>query len=348
MTRAIISATHVLCSIGRGTEQAWASVRAGIARIGNSHVMNRHFEPIQMGLVPEDALGTLTPDIEALPLPSRARRMLRLATPVVEALAADLATPVPLFIGAPELTATEAPWLRHLPAYLHVLTGAPIDIDRSVVIPRGRASAIIALELALKALDNEETSHVIVGGVDTYLDLRLLSTLDAEGRISGPRVMDGFIPGEGAAFVVLTNASLQSADRTVAVNAAASVKDPGHRYGQAPATGEGLSNALQQARDRMSPLAGPIATTFAGFNGENFDAKLWGIARMRHNDLFAPNMLMEHPADKYGDAGAATGAILLSLASHSLTDGSRFGPALVWAASDYEPRACAVLSLVTA
>ena len=67
----------------------WASARAGIGRIGNSHVMDRHFEPIQMGLVPEDALGALTPEIDKLPLPSRARRMLRLAAPSFQAVAKD-------------------------------------------------------------------------------------------------------------------------------------------------------------------------------------------------------------------------------------------------------------------
>jgi len=71
---AVIGASHVLCSIGSGTDQVWAAARAGIGRIVNSHVMDRHFEPIQMGLVPEDALGELNPEIEKLPLPSRARR----------------------------------------------------------------------------------------------------------------------------------------------------------------------------------------------------------------------------------------------------------------------------------
>jgi 3-oxoacyl-[acyl-carrier-protein] synthase-1 len=84
--------------------------------------------------------------------------------------------------------------------------------------------------------------------------------------------------------------------------------------------------------------------TFAGFNGESFDSKLWGVARLRHTDFFAPTMAIEHPADKFGDAGAATGAILAALAAMSLTTGTRKGPALVWAASDREPCACAVIS----
>jgi 3-oxoacyl-[acyl-carrier-protein] synthase-1 len=121
--------------------------------------------------------------------------------------------------------------------------------------------------------------------------------------------------------------------------------DPGHRYGDAPARGEGLAVALDQARQQLSEPLAPVATTFAGFNGESFDAKLWGVARLRHNDFFSPSMLIEHPADKFGDAGAAMGAILVALAAQSLANGTRSGPAFVWAASDREPRACAVVSV---
>jgi 3-oxoacyl-[acyl-carrier-protein] synthase-1 len=205
----------------------------------------------------------------------------------------------------------------------------------------------MALELAMNALQSNAASTVIVGGVDTYLDLRLLGTLDAEQRILGSQMMDGFIPGEGAAFCALTatGSSAPGNRPRPVVNAVASWMDPGHRYGTEPAKGEGLANALNQLRQRAEQLPGQIGTTFAGFNGENFDAKLWGVARTRHNDFFAPGMLIDHPADKFGDAGAATGSILLALAAQSLTGGARPGPALVWAASDGEPRACALVSV---
>ena len=343
---AVIGATHVLCAIGSGTDQVWASARAGIARIGNSHVMDKHFEPIQMGLVPEDGLGALTPEIDELPLPSRARRMLRLAAPSFQAVGKDIGRPVPVFVGLPALTPKEAPWLVHVPAYLQKLTNVPVDLKRSSIVPHGRAAGLMALELAMNAVATDPSATVIVGGVDTFLDLRLLATLDQEQRILGPRVMDGFIPGEGAAFFVLSGASANGAGSGVVVNGAASAMDEGHRYGIAPAKGEGLDAALKQLRQRAGQLSGPIGTTFAGFNGESFDAKMWGVARLRNDDLFAPSMMIEHPADKYGDAGAAAGAILLALAAKSLSLGARPGPALVWAASDREPRACAVVSMV--
>lgn len=341
---AVIGATHVLCAIGSGTDQVWASARAGIARIGNSHVMDKHFEPIQMGLVPEDGLGALTPEIDELPLPSRARRLLRLAAPSFQAVGKDVGRPVPVFVGLPALTPKEAPWIVHVPAYLQKLTSVPVDLKRSSIVPHGRAAGLMALELAMNAVAADPSATVIVGGVDTFLDLRLLATLDQEGRILGPRVMDGFIPGEGAAFLVLSGAAAKGAGPRVTVNGVASAMDEGHRYGTAPAKGEGLDAALKQLRQRAGQLSGPIGTTFAGFNGESFEAKMWGVARMRHNDFFTSSMAIEHPADKYGDAGAATGTMLLALAAKALSLGARSGPALVWAASDREPRACAVVS----
>jgi len=342
---AVIGASHVLCSIGSGTDQVWAAVRAGIGRIVNSYVMDRNFDPIQMGLVPEDALGELNPEIEQLPLPSRARRMLRLAAPSFQSVAKDIGQPVVLFIGLPELRDTEAPWLKHFPSYLQKLTDVPVDRARSVIVPKGRASALLALERALETLQADPAAVAVVGGVDSYLDLRLLATLDAEGRILGPRVMDGFIPGEGAAFFALSgeNASNARTGGRLVVHGAASSMDPGHRYGSEPARGEGLAVALDTLREQSSSPA-PVGTTFAGFNGENFDAKLWGVARLRHNDFFSKDMQIDHPADKFGDTGAAVGAILMTLAAKSLATATRPGPALVWAASDREPRACALIS----
>lgn len=349
MTSGVIVASSVLCSAGRGTEQLWAAVRAGISRIGSSHIMDRHFEPIQMGLVPEDALEPeLPPEIDALPLPSRARRMLRLAAPALKSVLAHAgAPPVRLFLGLPQLTVMEAQWIKGFALYLGKIAGVSIDAPNSRVVPSGRASALLALDLALDALDSDPTHPVIVGGVDTFLDLKLLATLDAQGRILGPRVMDGFIPGEGAAFLVLSHPSAAGeagGTMSITAQAAASASDPGHRSGPEPARGEGLAEAIDVLRGRLTNHGPLVATTFAGLNGESFDAKLWGIARVRHSDFFASGMVLEHPADCFGDAGAAMGAILLGLGATAISRGHRSGPALVWAASDGESRACALLS----
>jgi 3-oxoacyl-[acyl-carrier-protein] synthase I len=342
-----ITAMAALCSAGRGVEQLWASVRAGLSRIGSSHVMDRHFEPIQMGLVPEDALEEqLPPEIDSLPLPSRARRMLRLGAPALRSVLERAGEPpLRLFLALPELSLAEAPWMRGFSLYLAKSAGTTLDAPGCRVIPSGRAAALVALELALDALQQEPSRPVIVGGIDSYLDLKLLAALDAESRLLGPTVSDGFIPGEGASFLVLEHPSSAGANAAgVSIEAAASVQDPGHRSASAPARGEGLAAAIERLRGRLPDPSVLVASTFASLNGESFDAKQWGVARVRHQDFFAPEASMTHPADCFGDAGAAMGALLLSLGARALAQGERPGPALIWAASDGETRGCALLS----
>jgi 3-oxoacyl-[acyl-carrier-protein] synthase-1 len=132
----------------------------------------------------------------------------------------------------------------------------------------------------------------------------------------------------------------------VQVLGAASAADPGHRYSDKPARGEGLALALEKLEKVLPRPPGPIATIYAGFNGESFGAKEWGVARLRHGDSFAQTAQMEHPADCFGDAGAATGALLLALAQADLGRGARSGPALVFVSSDREDRACALLDFL--
>ncbi len=340
-----ITATSAICSAGRGVEQLWASIRAGLSRIGSSRVLDRHGEPIQMGLVPEEALEPeLPPEIDSLPLPSRARRMLRLGVPALRSVLASAAEPpLRLYLGLPQLSLEEAPWLRSLSLHLATMAGTSLDVPNCRVVPSGRAAALLALELALGALERDPKKPVVVGGIDTYLDLKVLAALDAEGRLLGRTVSDGFNPGEGASFLVLAHP--EAAGGTgVRVEAAASAQDPGHRYGSAPARGEGLASALELLRGRLPNPGSMVGSTFAALNGESFDAKQWGVARMRHADFFTPDSSVTHPADCFGDAGAAMGALLLSLGARAMERGERPGPALLWAASDGETRACALLS----
>jgi 3-oxoacyl-[acyl-carrier-protein] synthase-1 len=311
--------------------------------------MDRDFQSIHMGLVPENALEPeLPPEIESLPLPSRARRMLRLGAPALRSVLEHAGEPpLRLFMGLPQLKLEEAPWMKGFSLYLAKATGIALDVPNCRVVPAGRAAALVALELAMGALAQDPSRPVVVGGIDTYVDLKLLASLDAEGRILGPKISDGFIPGEGASFLVLAHPSSPAREGVaVSIEAAASAQDPGHRSGSAPARGEGLATAIERLRGQLPDPGLSVGSTFAGLNGESFDAKQWGVARTRHADFFSPDAGVSHPADCLGDAGAALGALLLAIGARAIAGGERRGPALIWAASDGETRSCALLSRV--
>jgi 3-oxoacyl-[acyl-carrier-protein] synthase-1 len=354
----VIDQTGALCSVGLGVRQVYASVKAGIGRVALSSVHDRSVEPIRMSLVPDDVLDPLPPEVESQSLTPRYRRMIRLASPALREAAAGLPegqSPLPVFLGLPEQHQGSTP--HHGtpdrtpidgPALIAAIAGSArvtVDAKRSQVFPRGRAAALLALDAGIRHLMEGGATSVLVGGVDTFLDLRVLAELDFEQRILGAHVPDGFIPGEGAAFVRLT--AVRAAGRgQVVVLATGTARDPGHRYSEQPARGEGLAQALEKMVAGLRDPPGVIETTYASFNGENWCAKEWGVARLRHSERFSVTGQLEHPADCYGDTGAAAGALLLALAGRALAGGDRPGPALVFASSDREDRACALVNVL--
>jgi len=342
-----IRATGALCAVGGSSDQVSAAVRAGICRYAETARIDRNLDRLRMALVPEDVLEPLNPEVDGLGLNDRYRRTLRLAAHALQQIAAqagDLAR-IPMLLALPEPAGAPPP-SGLLPA-LQKQAGVAFDERRSLLLPNGRAGALLALEHAAPLFE-QGAEYVMVGGADTYSDSRWLDQLESEGRLLTRRSLDGFVPGEGAAFLLLAPAPRRApagaAAGAITLVAAASAEEPEHFYAQGRATGEGLANCFENLR--AAPVAQPpVRSIWAGFNGEGFWAKEWGVARLRHADLFDPSAEIQHPADCYGDLGAATGAMLMVLAERAMSmSGGGASPALVFASSDRETRGCVTMT----
>jgi 3-oxoacyl-[acyl-carrier-protein] synthase I len=333
----------MMTPVGDSAAMTATSVQAGISAYMSSSIYNKRFQPMTLALTPEDALPPLHEELNKVAgLTSRQRRMLRLADKALaEALSAapGSITP-PLLLAGPEETPgcpkpIDASFLKHL----HVQGKGRFSLSRSKLFTQGRASGIEAMAQAWAMLSSETEPFVLVGGVDTYLDLYLLGTLDMHDRVLADGVMDGFAPGEGAAFLLL--ASQQTVEkhalkRLAQVCQPALADEPGHRYSQAPYKGEGLAQAMTAA---LSALNGQKANTvFASMTGENLHAKEWGVANIRNQSSLAEKLRFEHPADCYGDPGAAAGPLMIGLAALGMNDGQIQGPCLVYCSSEHEKR----------
>lgn len=348
-----IAGIGMVSSVGLSAALTEAAVRAEVNRFKESSILNRRFDPMVMALIASADLPPLAPEIEAAAgLTTRQARMLRLgAMALGQCLeGAPKAVPIPLLVGVPE--AHPEPPDRAAPAgpmFLEQLgrqAGRALDAGNSKVVARGRAAGFPALEAAIGLLASGAATSVVVGGVDSYLDLYLLGTLDLEDRIQAEGVMDGFIPGEGAAFLWLTapgGAARLGREVIARVDGAFVAEEPGHRYEKsAPYRGEGLDAAF---RGLFAAAPGaPVQTVYAGFNGENFNAKEWGIAYLRHKKQFSEEMAIEHPVDCFGDPGAALGPMMVGLAALGLKKGVRQARCLVWCSSDMGTRGAALVS----
>lgn len=335
-----ITAAGMITPVGANTKMTAASVRSGISSYQESAILNKQFNPMTLSLVPEDALPALDAELGKQVLTSRQQRLLRLATPAIQQLVDKLVEPVPLMLCGPE----KLPGRRSVVSdkflkQLVVQTKAPIDLENSYVFPQGRASGFYALEAAMQFLESGNLSQVMVGGVDSFLDLYLLATLDAEDRVQAEGVMDAFVPGEGACFLLLQRADSAS---VVKIYTPGIVDEPGHRYSMQPYKGEGLAKAVAEALS--SSQQNSIESIFSSFNGENFNAKEWGVAAIRNQQHLQSDFNMIHPADCFGDIGAATGLVLMALASFGMLNGYYKKPALVWASSEIQQRAAVLMA----
>ena len=119
--------------------------------------------------------------------------------------------------------------------------------------------------------------------------------------------------------------------------------EPGHRYADEPHKGEGLPLSIEALSNSLNGETEPVQTVFAGLNGEQFGAKEWGTAYLRHSGLFAEGFQVVHPVDCFGDVGAALGPMMIALAVAGAKGAYLPGPYLVWCPSDREPRACAYI-----
>lgn len=336
----------MMTPVGLNAPATAAAIRAGIIRTRETPLLDMRFRPHLGAYVPEEYLiGVNHPSLQGLA--GREQRMLRLALPALREAAEGLVRPVPLMLGLPEGVESTG---GHKPApYLKALnqaSGLALDLTRSRCFCQGRAAGLLALDAAVRLLNEGEWAEVLVGGVDSLLDPLVLARLEAEGRIRQHGPVDGLIPGEAAVFLRLGRVGMgRRLDRSplARILATAVGREVGHRYSQEPYLGEGLAETCRLLFASMPAELPPVRCVYAGFNGERLWAKEWGVAFLRSRGRIVESHRLEHPAENVGDPGAAHGPLMVGTAALGLRRGYREGPVLVWCASDREARGAVLL-----
>jgi 3-oxoacyl-(acyl-carrier-protein) synthase len=314
----------------------------------NYHSFDHH--QVTLALVPNGALPPLAESIEDAELLSfRDERLLQMTQAAArEALAHYRGAPIPLILAGPE---NYPGVINQLPSnFLSVLktqVDLPILYSASRIIGTGRTGVLEALRLAQFYLGSGQHDHVLIGGVDSCQHSAWLEFLDRTERLksaSPHRRADTFVPGEGAAFLLLTNnpaCAMHSNNRVMTLTEPGLSQEAGHIYSQAPYRGDGLDAAVKQALSHL-PEPHKIHYLFSGINGESYWAKELGVAVTRSSQRF-DNMKHQHPADCFGDLGAATGGALIALAAYSAFKQNSPANSLICTSSDSAYRAAVCL-----
>ncbi len=339
----------MITAVGLNAAQTTASVRAGISGYSETSIYDKRFNPFTMAILPEDVFPPLTKEInEQTGLTARQIRMLRLATPALQEAVknATAIEEIPLFLGVPEAfpdrpLPVEESFLQNLSDQSEIM----FNITASKIYAIGRAAGLFALKYAMDSILSGENTFALVGGIDTYVDLYLLGTLDKESRILATGIMDGFVPGEGAGFMLLTGAVNAKENNLAPFSFLSSVCtgfEEGHLYSENPYQGNGLATTFTDlfANNKSD---NPIETVYSSMNGENHWAKEWGVAFMRNQKYFNTEHGMFHPAEFIGDTGAASGILFTGMAAIGIKREHIKNPCLITCSSDFGERAATIV-----
>jgi len=208
----------------------------------------------------------------------------------------------------------------------------------------GRAAGIEAIGHAFSHVLAGQHEFVCVGGSDSYMEDVSLDELDESRRLLSAKNSDGFAPGEGAGFLLLTTDKTRALERdghVIVLHKPGLAEEAGNLRSDDVYRGDGLDKAFKSAL--VNHRRRNIHCIYSSMNGESYWAKEMGVARIRNQQSISDTAVVHHPADCYGDLGAATAPVLIALAAEHLLRSPSARAALVYSSSDTATRGAIVI-----
>jgi 3-oxoacyl-[acyl-carrier-protein] synthase-1 len=341
----VVTGVSAVTAVGANAEQTCASVRAGLSGLSE----HAFFAPTTRDPEWDDEepllVGTVRGVDPSLPGPAR---LVELAILALRELGSkglarrDLARTA-LLVALPLPDAAVAGWQlgqHFVPAFCR--RSGLVAFASTFVTQSGHTGIVELLPRAEELLAKREVDRCVLLGVDSYLAQDRLEALDAGFRLKSVRAVDGFIPGEGAAALLVEDrkaAEARGAPVSCVVSSYGFGREPIPQSGDRQSSGAGLTAALEAVLGGRP--SGP-RWVICDLNGESYRSFEWGVATVKLSAAFAGSTTLVHPAQAFGDVGAASGALHVALAAAAF--GRGYAPcddATLWAASDGDLRAAA-------
>lgn len=204
-----------------------------------------------------------------------------------------------------EGAAVERELARHLRDAFPKLSGSP------QFLRRGRGAFFAALAAAQRALLASDCDLALVGAADSLCAPEPLERLARERRLLGPE-LEGVIPGEGAAFVLLARPGLAVRPRATLLCCATS-RESRHLRQEAPNTAEALTAVFHELRVHPATQGRRADLLLTSETGEPFWTAELAAAYLRNVALMPEPFTRTTAAEGLGDLGAAAGAVMTAL-----------------------------------
>lgn len=339
----------MITPVGGDSMLTASAVKAGINNYTLSDFDNHQDESISMAEIPEDIYEEMSVDVIGGYYSELYERIIKMAIVAIREATKGLPSEltVPLVLAMPEsLPDIKTMTVNVLVNNLLNDHGLPIKMDQISSINTGRAAGIQAIKLASKILQDTKQDYVLLGASDSFWHLPIIKDLDESRRLLAAGSTDGFAPGEGSGFLLMTKDPRKAMEKNghiIAMNPPGLGQERGNiaSDGSKPYQGDGLDGAFKKVLE--SYQGEKINTVYSSMNGEAYWAKEYGVSMTRNKRHFSDEIETHHPAEAYGDLGAATGPVLMGLSAINLLTSKSSNVNLVYSSSDSAHRAAILL-----
>ncbi len=213
--------------------------------------------------------------------------------------------------------------------------------ERSLIVPHGRVSIGIAMTQARRLIADGSASSALIVAVDSLLNWPTLNAYETSERLLTATNSNGFAPGEGAVALLVGSAGK---GRKVVCTGIGHAIESATIHVERPLRGEGLAQAIGAALQESGVTMKDLDYRIADLSGEQYYFKEAALAFSRVAKIRKESFDLWHPAECLGEAGAATGALMLAVAHAACLKGYAPGPrVLCHAAADNGRRTAVVL-----
>lgn len=184
----------------------------------------------------------------------------------------------------------------------------------SNVLARGRVSAAVALLNARVLIHQGGHRHVLIAGVDSFLGSATLSAFEERERLLTSHNSNGFIPGEGAAAVIVSAPTASETPQLVCIGLGFGVEKARVEAEDTPLRADGLTQAVQAALAEAGCGLEQMDYRLTDISGEQYYFKEASLALSRNLRVRKEFFHLWHPADCIGECGAAIGPAIFAVA----------------------------------
>lgn len=310
----VITGAGICCAVGLNVPTASCALRAGLDHFRESDFKAHDGSPIRVARIGDSHVW------------GGARLAQWLSFAIEEAvceLNMDQRAQLPIVLMGPDAERPLGAEHQQFATVKSLRTAMSMQFGKgSKMISGGRGALAKGLAYASKVLHSGQAHQVLLAGVDSFLNAADIMWYLGEERLLVPGNSDGFIPGEGAAALVLEKPGprhQQPHDRaTTHLLGVGFDMEAGRPDGSTPSRAQGLSRAIRSATKQADVNMNQLHFRLSDQNGESFFAKEAANAMTRCAEIGGQLPQVMTTADCTGEIGAATGPLMLAWIHHYL------------------------------